>query len=150
MSNELNDGYWFKSPLFEVVLGEDKNTNPFCYGKQQSSWIKDQLTDLGYSVEGIIEEDWGFSVVCQKEPYSVSVGCGNIRSDFYETVDEQEYENFVPDKNSIIWYCFPNVEVSFLKRLFGKKESSDSLNKLKNDLKTILSREQEIILVERP
>jgi hypothetical protein len=150
MSSELEDGHWFKSTLFEVELREDKNTNPFCYGKQLSNWVRDQFIDLGYSVEEVIEEDWGFCVMCQREPYSLWIGCGNMRSDLYETVNEEEYKNFIPESNSLTWYCFPTVEVPFFKRMFGKTDTTQGFNKLKSELKTILSNEKEIIFVEQP
>lgn len=150
MSNKIGDGYWFKSSLFDVELGEDKNTNPFCYGKQLSNWIRDKFIGLGYPVEEVIEEDWGFCVMCQREPYSLSVGCGNMRSDFYETMNEEEHSIFIPEKNSLIWYCFPSVEVPFIKRVFGKVDTSQEFNKLENDLKKILSNEKDITFVEKP
>ena len=150
MSNELDNGYWFKSSLFEVELGEDKNTNPFCYGKQLSDWIRSKFLDLGYSVEEVIEEDWGYLVMCQRELYSLSIGCGNMRSDFYDTVTPEEQPAFIPNKNDLIWYCFPNVEVPFLKRIFGKTDTPNELNKLTNQLYTILNNERDIEFVERP
>ena len=150
MSNKLGNGYWFKSPLFEVELGEDKNTNPFCYGKQLSDWIKGKFTDLGYPVEEVIEEDWGFLVMCQRGSCSLSIGCGNMRSDLYDTVTPEEKLTFTPNKNDLIWYCFPSVEVTFLKRIFGKIDTSKELNELANQLHTILNNEKEIEFVERP
>ena len=45
------DGYFFKSNLFEIEPGEDEETNPGCYGKQLSHWLKDKFSKLGYEVE---------------------------------------------------------------------------------------------------
>ena len=113
-------GYWFKFPLFKVELGEDELTNPFCYGKQLSEWIKSKFLNLGYEVEEVIEESWGFCVMLQREPYSLWVGCGNVRSDFYETISQEKKQTFVPTEEQLHWYCFPAAEVSFWKKIFKK------------------------------
>lgn len=31
---DRNSGYWFKSTLFDIEPGEDKETNPGMYGRQ--------------------------------------------------------------------------------------------------------------------
>ena len=150
MNNKLNEAYWFKSPLFKVEAEEDKNTNPFCYGRELANWIRCKLNDLGYSIEEVIEEDWGFCVMCQREPYSLWVGCGNMRSDFYEKVNPADHEGFIPDPDDLVWYCFPTADIPFLKRFFGKVASTDGLEKLNSELKIILSNEKEITFVDKP
>jgi hypothetical protein len=53
------EGYWFKSSKFEIEPGEDEEINPGMYGRQLARWLKQRLTEKGYSVEDIINEDWG-------------------------------------------------------------------------------------------
>jgi hypothetical protein len=65
------DGYWFKSTLFEIEPGEDKEINPRMYGRQLSVWLKAQLELHGYFVEPIIKEDWGRCLMCSRQPFSL-------------------------------------------------------------------------------
>jgi len=49
--------FWFKSTLFEIEPGEDKETNPRCYGKHLANWLRQKLVEKGYAVEGVGPED---------------------------------------------------------------------------------------------
>ena len=53
------EGYRFKSSKFEIEPGEDEEINPRMYGRQLARWLKQRLEEKGYSVEDIINEDWG-------------------------------------------------------------------------------------------
>jgi hypothetical protein len=71
-------GYWFTSSLFEIEPGEDKETNPGCYGRQLAVWLRKQLQERGHTVEPIINEDWGRCLMCSRDPFLLWVGCGNM------------------------------------------------------------------------
>lgn len=99
------DGYCFKSELFEIEPGEDEETNPRCYGRQLSHWLKDKFTKLGYEVEEVIPEDWGWVVMCARKPYRLWIGV--------RCVEENDDPNPIPKKENIIWNCFVTAEVFF-------------------------------------
>jgi hypothetical protein len=136
--------YWFKSTLFEIEPGEDAEVNPRRYGRQLAKWLKSKLEGVGYSVEEIIPEDWGWCVMCQREPYWLWVGCGNM-DDLEANADSPP-----PKKDDIIWHCFSTAEVFFWKRLFKKVDSAPALAKLDSHLREILSSERGIMLVDEP
>ncbi len=133
--------FWFKSSLFEIVDGEDDETNPHCYGKQLSNWLREKFIGLGYEVEEVIPEDWGWCVMCARKPYWLWVGCGSM-------VNQIEEEK--PDKNTIIWHCFVVSEIPFFKKVFGKPDTTEGVSKLSEELKAILSSEPEIEFVPEP
>jgi hypothetical protein len=135
--------FWFKSTLFDIEPGEDEETNPHCYGKQLSNWLKGKLTCLGYDVEDVIPEDWGWCVMCSREPYRLWVACGCV----VEGADSDSGE-IVLSKDKIIWQCFVVAEVPFLKRVFKKIDTTDGVKKLEAALETLLKSQAEITLVE--
>lgn len=139
------DGYWFRSTLFKVVPGEDGETNPYCYGKALATWLKLKLSDCGYDVEEIIPEDWGWCVMCSRKPYLVWVGCGSIVDD-----DLNEDATDPPSPESIVWHCFPVVEVPFLRKVFRAGGARPALERLAEELEKILKVEPGIVLVDAP
>ena len=137
--------FYFKSDLFEVEPGEDEETNPQRYGKQLSQWLKTKFEGLGYGVEEVIPEDWGWCVMCQRTPYSLWIGCGNMDEGDTET----QFKN-IPKKEEIIWHCFVVAEVPFFKRIFGKADTADGIKKLTRELEKILTSEPAVTLVGEP
>lgn len=136
----MND-FWFKSDLFRVEPGEDEETNPQCYGKSLSSWLKHKLVLNGYQVEDVIPEDWGWCVMCQRQPYSLWVGCGS-------SVGPGEAERATPKIENIFWHCFVVAEVPLLKKIFKRPHTAEGVSKLTAELKSILISEPRITLVE--
>ncbi len=139
----MKDGFRFRSSAFEIEAGEDEETNPRRYGRQLAFWIKRKFEGLGYKVEEVIPEDWGWCVMCQRKPYSLWIGCGN-RED-YSTAKEGDPP---PQGSEVIWECFPMVEVPLLGRLFKKIDSSAGLDKLDQELKEVLTKEPSITFVD--
>jgi hypothetical protein len=92
------NGYWFTSPLFEVEPGEDEDINPGRYGRQLAVWLKKQLEGRGYSVEPIINEDWGRCLICSRDPFMLWVGCGNA-------ADPQQFGH-AHVEGALVWHCF--------------------------------------------
>lgn len=137
-------GYWFKSSLFEIEPGEDEEVNPRRYGKQLARWLKSKLESVGYDVEEIIAEDWGWCVMCQRDPYLLWVGCGNM-DDLHAKPDDPP-----PEKENIIWHCFTTAEVLFWKRLFKKVDTKPALEKLDSHLRDIVNNEKGITLIDEP
>lgn len=134
---------FFKSALFDVEQSEDEETNPGLYGKQLASWLRDHLSSIGYKTEEIIPEDWGWCVMCQREPYWLWVGCSSI------LVSEAE-EGGVPAREEITWHCFATAEVPFIKHLFKRVDTTEGLSKLKIDLLEIIQSEKALRMVDEP
>ena len=38
----MEQGYWFKSDLFQIQQSEDEETNPGCYGRALGNWFDDR------------------------------------------------------------------------------------------------------------
>lgn len=138
------DGYWFKSSKFEIEPGEDEEINPHIYGRQLAIWLKVRLEESGYTVEDIINEDWGRCLMCATDPFMLWVGCGNV-TDF-----DAPPEDVPPNKEDIVWHCFATAEVFFWRRLFKKIDTEPAVAKLHADLGRILAAEPEITLVDEP
>jgi hypothetical protein len=100
--------YAFRSDLFSVAANEDEQTNPFCYGKSLAQWTVAKLTELGYTPEPVIPEDWGWCVVVKRDPFLLWVGCGNESPDV-DAEPSARTEGAVPDGSTLTWKCFVEV-----------------------------------------
>jgi hypothetical protein len=144
MSPEIGNGYWFKSSDFEAEPGEDEETNPRMYGRQVASWLHERFQALGYEVEDVFGEDWGWCVMCQRDPYWLWVGCVNLR----------DYEHAQPDDppppaDRLLWNVVPMAEVPFFKYLFKKKpDPRPGLDKIGAELKAILDSDPRVEVVD--
>ena len=136
---DSRSGYWFKSSLFEVESGEDEETNPRMYGRQLATWLRSKFVLLGYDVEEVIPEDWGWCVMCQRDPYSLFIGCVN-RIDY----ENEEEDSPPPPKENILWHAVPFAEIPLFKRLFRKINTQPGLDKLDLELRAVLDKEPDI------
>ena len=133
----MSDGYWFKSSLFEIEPDEDDEINPGIYGRQLAAWMKKQLEARGYTVDDVINEDWGRCLMCQRSPFSLWVGVGSATET--ETKDE------------VVWHCFAVTEGGLRMRMFGKKNEIEATRaKLDAALQSILLAEPAILMVQEP
>ena len=139
------NGYWFTSSLFEIEPGEDERTNPRVYGRQLAIWLKGKLEQRGYAVEDVIAEDWGWCVMCSRDPFLLWVGCGNARDYHAAKPDDPP-----PKKEQVTWHCFPAAEVLFWKRIFKKVDTSSAVATLDSHLREILRSEKAITLTDEP
>jgi hypothetical protein len=137
-------GYWFTSSLFVAEPGEDEETNPRFYGRQPANWLRQRFIKRGYPVEEIIPEDWGWCVMCQRDPYCLWVGCVNLRD--YKYAKEGDPP---PTQDRLLWNAAPMAEVPFFKYLFRRKPNvSEGLAKFDSELRAILEAEPCIQLVD--
>ena len=136
--------YCFTSDLFQIEPGEDKQTNPYRYGKQLSYWLSERLSADGYPNAEVVPEDWGWCVMCSRDPFMLWVGCGN--SETMETLENPELLKTQP----IVWQCFVVAEVPFWKRIFGKTATETSERELNDKLRSLLASEPRIQMVECP
>ncbi|MEM7433428.1 MAG: hypothetical protein AAF351_16005 [Pseudomonadota bacterium] len=143
MKEEELPGYWFRSSRFEIEPGEDSRTNPNLYGRQPANWLRREFVKLGYDVEDVIAEDWGWCVMCQREPFYLWIGCGSV-VDFRAA----EANDHPPPKEQILWHVFPAAERPFWKYLFRRKPAvSAAFTKLNQQLNTVLENSADIELL---
>ncbi len=144
------ESLYFRSTFFKISPDEDEETNPFCYGKELAEWLRKQFLDFGYPVEDVIAEDWGWCVMCQREPFRLFIGCGNMYNELFEKISPDEKKTFVPDATQVVWTCFVVAEVPFFKRLFKKPDTKPSEEKLQSELEKVLQSVPGIEFVESP
>lgn len=144
MSAEITDGYWFKSSEFGAEPGEDEETNPRMYGRQVATWLQERFLALGYDVEEAFGEDWGWCVMCQRDPYMLWIGCVNLRDYEYAQPDDPP-----PPTERLLWNVVPMAEVPFFRYLFKKKpDPRPGLDKIKAELKEILDSDPRVEVVD--
>jgi hypothetical protein len=93
----------FKSDFFKPIEGEDKETNPGCYGKALATWVAEKLRTRGVPVEDVLAEDWGWLVMVSRNPFLLWLGCGNVDG------SPGEWRVFVEAEPSVIQRLFKNV-----------------------------------------
>ena len=136
--------YWFTSDLFQIEPGEDEETNPRMYGKELATWVRQKLIDAGYSPEDVISEDYGWLVLCSRDPYTLGVVCVSFKD--YETAQPGN----LPPYDEVKWCCGILAEVPFFKRLFGKVDSTEGVQKLDSQLRSAFEAEPRIALIDAP
>jgi hypothetical protein len=136
--------FWLKSSLFEIESGEDERTNPGCYGKQLATWLRSKLIEKGYNVEELIAEDWGWCVMCGREPFLLWVGCGSV-------LEHGPQLDAPPLRGKdVTWSCFVAAEKPFLRGLFKRMDTTAAVEKLYKQVEGILKAEPAITLVAEP
>lgn len=139
------ENIFFKSDLFDIEEGEDEETNPRMYGRQLANWLRERLIEKGYEVEDVIPEDWGWCVMCAREPYWLWVGCSSVTD--YDTAKPGDPP---PKKEKVTWACFATAEVPFFKRIFKRINTEPGLSKLTASLNEIIKCESHIKVVNEP
>ncbi len=129
--------------MFEVEPGEDEEINPRMYGRQLAVWLKAQLEKRGHNIECIVAEDWGRCIMSSDEQFALWVGCGS--SVDYDTAQPGDPP---PPKESIVWNCFPEAELTFWQRYVKKIDTGPALSKLDKDLSDIFATEPNIHMME--
>ena len=137
-------GYWFKSSLFDIDPYEDQESNPRRYGRELAYWLRSRLEQRGYTAADVFGEDWGWCVMCQFKPFSLWVGCGNME-DFQARPQDPP-----PQKESVVWHCFPAAKPPLLARVFRRVDTAPALERLDTDLREILAGDPGITLVNEP
>jgi hypothetical protein len=139
-----SEGYWFTSTTFEVEPGEDSETNPRKYGRQLAKWLRDHLVALGYPAEEVFGDDWGWCVMCRRDPYLLWVGCVNLQDQDHAKPDDPP-----PSKHHLLWNVVPMAEVPFFRYLLRPKPNvQPGLQQLDSELRRILETAEGIEIVE--
>ncbi len=140
----MEKGYWFRSELFDIIEGEDEETNPGIYGRTLALWLCDKLGEAGYKTR-LVPEDWGWCAICSDGGYMLWIGCGS-------TINTE----LLPNARDVVWHVFPQVGVPItnfrmmLRRFLGTLDLRTPLVKLDNELETILRSESGIELCDQP
>lgn len=144
MSNTDEHAVWFTSTEFFAEIGEDEETNPRMYGRQPARWLCAQLIKQGYDVEEAFGEDWGWCVMCQRQPYDLFLGCVNVTDRHHAQEGDPP-----PAPEKLLWIVHVMSDVPFWRSLFkGKPDVTQGEQKLFDTLMDILNKEPTITVVD--
>lgn len=144
MTVETADGIWFKSSHFEAEPDEEEFTNPRMYGRQVAIWLHREFSELGYEVEDVFGEDWGWCIMCQRDPYRLWIGCVNLRDYEYAQPGDPP-----PAPDRLLWNVIPMAEVPFFRYLLKTKpDTKPGLDKIDAELRQILLSDSRVEIVE--
>jgi hypothetical protein len=132
--------FWFKSPLFVVEPGEDLETNPGIFGRQLARWLAAKLQAAGHAQVEVRAEDWGWCLLCEREPVRVWVGCASAEG------SSASGEAMVDART---WHCFVEVEPTVVQRLM-RRGAAAAAERIGRELESILKGEPAITLVGEP
>ena len=107
-------------------------------------WLRTKLIERGYKVEEVISEDWGWCVMCTRDPFMLWVGCGSVFD------KEPSAEDPAPLGNDVTWSCFVNAEKPLLRGLFKRIDMTPAVEKLYKDVHSIFAAESSITLTQEP
>ncbi|MDR0672416.1 MAG: hypothetical protein LBF93_01875 [Zoogloeaceae bacterium] len=113
----------FQTDFFKPLPGEDKETNPGCYGKSLALWLAERLKGKGFVIKRVIPEDFGWciAIACPDPACDLWLMCGNT------------------DKAGKEWMVWSVGHVAFWKRLFrGMRPVLPELEKLDRHLRELL------------
>ncbi|WP_197338082.1 hypothetical protein [Ralstonia solanacearum] len=110
----------FRTPFFQPIEGEDRETNPGVYGKALARWLVDALATRGVTAHDVIPEDFGWAVMVSHEPCLLWFGCGNV------------------DGSTDTWTIFPVAEPSVLQRLFHRVDIDAEAGRLAAHLRALV------------
>jgi hypothetical protein len=141
---QSTNGYWLKSSLFAAEPGEDDESNPRLYGRQLASWIRQRFQSLGYPVEEVHAEDWGWCVMCQRDPYSLFIGCVSLADYEYARPGDPP-----PPTERLLWQVLPMAEMPPFKYLLRRKpDMQEGLARFDAQLRSTLESEPAIQIVD--
>jgi hypothetical protein len=107
----------FESTIFDVVKGEDEETNPGIYGKSLAAWLAAQLQ---VPEEHVVAEDFGWCVPIKASPHRLYVACSS------------------EDDRNDRWRVFVFAEGGFLARLFARDTRAADVASLFSRVKEML------------
>ena len=139
---ESAPGFCFTSTRFTAEAGEDAATNPRLYGRQAAQWLRERFIALGYPVEEVFPEDWGWCVMCQREPYELWIGCANLPDHVF--ADEGDPP---PPQAMLLWCAVPCADQPWLSKA-TVPEMRDALNKFAAELGAVLAAEPSLTRVD--
>lgn len=135
---EAPQEFFFYSETFGIDAAEVEETNPFLFGRELAVWLCGKLKEKGYSPE-VVAEDWGWCVLCQRQPYSLFVAC-------FSALDENLIERSKDPSSTapILWRAIPVAEKTLFQRLRNSENIEPVFRKLLEDLRFILESEPSV------
>lgn len=134
---------WFCSNFFEITPGEDAETNPLCFGRDLAKWLAKRLVTLGYDVEEVIAEDWGWCVMCARKPFPLWIGCVNVHDYVTNRPDDA-----MPSGKDVVWSCMVHAEPSLFTKLLKRPDTKPSVDKLFGQVQALLRDEAKVAFVD--
>ena len=133
----------FRSDLFPIERGEDKDTNPGCCGRALAEWLRARFLQLGYAVEDVIAEDWGWCVMLARQPCMLWIGCCSLHDG--RLGDEAGATPAQP----VEWCCIVKAEAPvwswfFWQRLLGRADARPFVARVTAQLEAALRAEPRI------
>ncbi|WP_247305466.1 hypothetical protein [Ralstonia pseudosolanacearum] len=110
----------FRTPFFQPIDGEDRETNPGVYGKALARWLTEALAARGVTAHDVIPEDFGWVVMVSRDPCLLWYGCGNVEG------------------STDTWAIFPVAEPSVLQRLFHRVDVDAEASRLEVHLRALV------------
>lgn len=143
--------FTFTTDLFTIDPREDEETNPFCYGKALAHWVRDGFLALGYTVEPVIAEDWGWCVMLHRKPFMLWIGCQNELPDALRSMSPEQKLTYRPNPTDLNWLCFVGKDVppwtgAFWRRLVGLEGTRGATERAQSELHSLLRGESRIHL----
>ena len=111
----------FRSGLFPVEPQEDEATNPFRYGRALAQWVKSHFGGLGYEVEEVIAEDWGWCVMLARAPFMLWIGCGNEHDGPFFDASPAHGGRGMPEAGELTWICFVGTDAPVWTAFFWRR-----------------------------
>jgi hypothetical protein len=112
----------FRTDLFPIERGEDVATNPSCFGRALAEWLRARFRGLGYEVEDVIAEDWGFCVMLQRRPFMLWIGCRNE----FDGRGANPESGGEPPPQPVAWHCAVVAEAPVWTRFFWSQLLGDA------------------------
>lgn len=89
----------FTSDAFNIVPGEDEETNPGIYGIELARWIKHTLPKYSVNTKEVLPEDFAWLTIVQSQYYYPWIACSNQQ----DKTDQ--------------WFCILTIEGGFISRI---------------------------------
>ncbi len=130
---QTEDHIRIKSNLFQVIEGEDDETNPGIYGKELAKWLASQLQEAGQPKADAFAEDFGWIVLCHHPHMAI------CSSDFNDPHSEDEERK---------WLIYTTTDslapIARIKDWLGVRNLQKERTALHSEILQILQREERI------
>jgi len=110
----------FASEKFPAIAGESVQVNGGRHGKKLAEFIAQNLPQFGFSVSGVVAEDWGWKIQIENKDFPVWVGCGNY----------EEFENG--------FLCFLEPAKPLIRKFFKKIDTLPTMVRLADALEKVV------------
>ncbi len=110
----------FATERFPAVAEETAQVNRGRHGKRLAEYIAQNLSRHGFSVAGVVAEDWGWKIQIENKDFPVWIGCGNY----------EEFENG--------FLCFLEPAKPSVRKFFKKIDTLPTMARLADALEKVI------------